>query len=232
MSKTITIDELMDENPEKVKSTKPRKNSKLKEEKEKEPEFLETEEQKKKSAEKELKSKTGGDRLLRDANNVLEIRLKRTPQYRVLSKQIDILKEERTNYKKIGDKENQLKCEILIKEITDKMTGFIKIFKGTNQSAEDKKKLTEKLTNSEEIKELNKERKELKKKIDKTKPNWWVNQMKNYRDQIELRENLEEFYPEDNDDIEDLSDEEIENLGIKIDDEIVTVEENEEIIEQ
>lgn len=65
MSKTITIDELMDENPEKVKSTKPRKNSKPKEEKEKEPEFLETEEQKKKSAEKELKSKTGGDRLLR-----------------------------------------------------------------------------------------------------------------------------------------------------------------------
>lgn len=232
MSKTITIDELMDENPEKVKSTKPRKNSKPKEEKEKEPEFLETEEQKKKSAEKELKSKTGGDRLLRDANNVLEIRLKRTPQYRVLSKQIDILKEERAKYKKIGDKENQLKCEILIKEITDKMTGFKKIFKGTNQSAEDKKKLTEKLTNSEEIKELNKERKEHKKKIDRTKPNWWVNQMKNYRDQIELRENLEEFYPEDNDDIEDLSDEEIENLGIKIDDEIVTVEENEEIIEQ
>lgn len=232
MSKTITIDELMDENPEKVKSTKPRKNSKPKEEKEKEPEFLETEEQKKKSAEKELKSKTGGDRLLRDANNVLEIRLKRTQQYRVLSKQIDILKEERTNYKKIGDKENQLKCEILIKEITDKMTGFKKIFKGTNQSAEDKKKLTEKLTNSEEIKELNKERKELKKKIDRTKPNWWVNQMKNYRDQIELRENLTEYYPEDNNDIEDLSDEEIENLGIKIDDEIVTVEENEEIIEQ
>lgn len=240
MSKTITIDELMDEKPV-AKAKRPRISSKPKvqkvedidngEDEDYERKFLETEEQIKKSAEKEIKARTGGDRLLRDANNVLEVRLKRTPQYKVLSKQIEILKEERLNYKKIGDEANQLKCELLIKDVTEKMTGFRKIFKGTNQSSEDKKKLNEKISNSEEIKELNKERKELKKKVDMTKPMWWVNRMKNYRDQIELRDNLSEYYPEDSE-VEDLSDEEIENLGIKIDNEIVTVEENEEMIEQ
>jgi len=138
----------------------------------------------------EENNKSISDKLSSDANAKLNYYLKRTPQFQILDKQIELLKTERENYKKNNNIENMQRCEALLEELTAKRSRIKTIFKTGSDNKNEKKKedLYEKFKNSEKLQGLIAEQKALIKEIQKNTPTWYVNKIITFRQQISLKE--------------------------------------------
>lgn len=157
--------------------------------------------------------------LLSDANTTLEIHLKKTPQFKVLNEQLNLLKLERINYKKIGDDENIKKTELLIKLLSDKRVEYRNIFKNRNYKKE-KEENVQKLADSPELKVLYAKKKELQENLKLVTPRWYVNRIVEYREQLSLRgEYITDNFdtPEVVDFLEDLDSPDLSNKQIEED---------------
>lgn len=145
---------------------------------------------------KNYKLKTTGDALSSNANKKLEIYLKKTPQYKVLAKQIELLMDEYKNYKAIGNLELAEKTKYLITELGQKRNKFIKLYKSTNNEKK-KEEDHEKVKNSELLTELKEKREALEYEYQMTNPSSLVRKMKNYREILGyVEENLQEYEDE------------------------------------
>lgn len=142
----------------------------------------------KKAVKKEDKSVV--DKLGYDANNKLNYYLKKMPQWQILEKQINILKEELDVYKKNGSAENYQKTKDMIVELTINRTELKNIFKNGNTSSEKSKakrdELNTKIKNSEVINSLLVTKKELLKELKNSTTSWWVSELKSYRTRLSM----------------------------------------------
>lgn len=142
----------------------------------------------KKAVKKEDKSVV--DKLGYDANNKLNYYLKKMPQWQILEKQINILKEELDVYKKNGSAENYQKTKDMIVELTINRTELKNIFKNGNTSSEKSKakrdELNTKIKNSEVINSLLATKKELLKELKNSTTSWWVSELKSYRTRLSM----------------------------------------------
>lgn len=159
---------------------------------------------KQKKAPKEKKERyvlpTTSVALTKNARTKLELYLKRSPQFKVLQSQIDILLSEMKNYKLIGDKENAQKCEFLINELGKKKSDFVKLYKNTNNNPKVRLENEEKIKSSEKIKELKAERKDLEIEFQMKNPNSLVAKMKSYREALSILDpDKEDIFDVEND---------------------------------
>lgn len=142
----------------------------------------------KKAVKKEDKSVV--DKLGYDANNKLNYYLKKMPQWQILEKQINILKEELDVYKKNGSAENYQKTKDMIVELTINRTELKNIFKNGNTSSEKSKakrdELNTKIKNSVVINSLLATKKELLKELKNSTTSWWVSELKSYRTRLSM----------------------------------------------
>lgn len=112
------------------------------------------------------------------------------PQWQILEKQINILKEELDVYKKNGSAENYQKTKDMIVELTINRTELKNIFKNGNTSSEKSKakrdELNTKIKNSEVINSLLATKKELLKELKNSTTSWWVSELKSYRTRLSM----------------------------------------------
>lgn len=129
---------------------------------------------------------TASNAISRHAKEKLESYIKRSPQYKVLEKQIELLEAELKEYSAIKNKELANKTRELIKSLKENKNKFVKIYQQKNYKI-DKEEQTEKIKNSELLKKLKEERKELEAEFKEINPNSIVTKLKSYRDAINLR---------------------------------------------
>jgi hypothetical protein len=136
-----------------------------------------------------------------NAKKKLESYLKKTPQYRILNEQINLLLEEYKNYKKLGNLELAEKTQELISDLSGKKKKFVKLYKTSTQK--DEKEVAEikaKLESSETLKDLKTDLKALEEDYRKLNPNTLAYQISEFRKMLNIL---------DDSDVVDFEDEEM-----------------------
>ncbi len=174
---------------------------------------------------------TTSNALSRHAKEKLELYLKKSPQFKVLETQINILKGELVNYKIAGRDDLVEITTNLLNDLEATKNKFVKLYKNKNWK-EDKVVNTEKIKNSDYLKELKEVRKDLENQYSLINPNSLIVKMANLRkmvlinfpdesdterkNKIDYLEQLIEDIENENNDIEDfLDDEKSEKLNLK-----------------
>lgn len=103
------------------------------------------------------------------ARNTIEIQLKKTPQYKTIQKQIELLTQNYEVYKEAGHQKEAEECLRLIKEQVDIKKKFIRFFKTGNQK-EKTAEISEQIANSVKLKNLKDQKKELQEELNKINP--------------------------------------------------------------
>jgi hypothetical protein len=147
------------------------------------------------------------------AKSILVAALQRTPQYKVLRTQINLLKENLDVYKKIGDAEKYQATKAMIEDISEKMTKFAKFFKNgsTTQKKQDIEIFNEKIKDSEILKELKTERESLEKELKLITPASIYRKFKFYKSKFGNYSTVDDL-------IDDVDDETIVDLDMDDDD--------------
>ena len=134
------------------------------------------------------------DKLTHDSNTKLNYYLRKTPQFQIVDKQINLLKDELEIYKKNGSKENYEKTKEIIVELTSKRTELKNIFKNGYSSTEESKikraEINTNIKNSVIITELKQKKKELLDKYQKSNSQWWCKEILDFRKRIETSNNF------------------------------------------
>jgi len=115
--------------------------------------------------------------LSRHAKEKLESYLKKSPQFKVLQNQLDILKSELANYKFSNEKDLVIKTQEMIDNLELTKNKFVKLYKDKNWK-EEKVVSDEKIKNSELLKSLKEQRKALENEFNLVNPNSLVSKMK------------------------------------------------------
>ena len=156
---------------------------------------------------------TVSNALSRHAKEKLESYLKKSPQFKVIESQLNILKIEIANYKFTNNKDLVIKTQEMIDNLEVTKNKFVKLYKDKNWK-EEKVVSDEKIKNSDLLKELKIQRKELEDQFNSINPNSLVSKMKNYRKLLilnfpELENKIENKidYFEDIDSYEDIEEE-------------------------
>lgn len=145
------------------------------------------------------------DALSRNARVTLENYLKRTPQYKVLLQQLEILKNEFDSYKLAGNKELMEKTKQMISDLNQKSKKFVKLYR--KDIVKENNEAKEKIENSEFIKQLNNEKKELNNELKDLNPLSLIYKIRQYRELLGItRKDLNQINILD-DDIVDIDDE-------------------------
>lgn len=132
----------------------------------------------------EFDLKTTNLSLLSNADAKMKRYLKTSPQYKIIEKQLDLLKEELLKYHKLGDIEMTEKTKKMILELSGKKNDLTKIFdtKVDKEKTENVKKF---IKESPVIKKLKEEQKELDEKYFWSNPNSIMKIFSEYRDVVE-----------------------------------------------
>ena len=150
--------------------------------------------------------------LNRHANEKMNKYLKRAPQYKILEKQKELLKEEIGLYKKAGNFEFLEKAKSLLKELEVEKQKFIKFFKRDNVSKEDKIMTEDKVKSSVKLKELKQKVKELKKEYSNNNPNSLLRRLKELKEAIDAKTTFSDSG--ELEDIDSIYDEEIDEQSL------------------
>jgi hypothetical protein len=89
------------------------------------------------------------------SNELIDNFIKKTPKYKIINKQIELINKEYNTYNKLGDEEAKQKCVELIMQLKGNKQSFEKLFK--TQSNEEREKTSKAIKASPKIKELNAE---------------------------------------------------------------------------
>lgn len=128
-------------------------------------------------------------RLTGHSNDVLYIYTKRTPQYRILTQQFDLLKTELLLYKKAGDDAKVQQTQTILDNIATERFKIKDLLK--NRSfAKPADGISELYRDSPELKEFDNEKKELEKRIKELTPSTYTGKIKVFRDQLKLRDKV------------------------------------------
>ena len=193
------------------------------------PELIDFKETPKKSVSKETKLKpartsvvtkqpnpesvdTIGNSLTKSARKKIELYLKKSPQFKTIQKQIELLKAEADKYKLDNLDELYTATIQLISELTKKSHSFIKLYKN-NSWEKDKAESESKIKNSEYLKQLKEERKILETQYKKLNPNSLLYEVQNLRKGLNIEETEEIDYGFEDNDIINSIDEELQNLN-------------------
>ena len=130
-----------------------------------------------------------GSRLLGHSNDVLDIYMKRTPQYRILTQQFDLLKAELLVYKKNGDNVKAEQTQAILDAIANERFKIKDLIRNRSFSkpTDDVAKL---YSESEVLKTLEAERRSVEKKIKELTPSVYTGKIKVFRDQLKLRDKV------------------------------------------
>jgi len=167
--------------------------------------------------------------LSRHAKEKLESYLKKSPQFKVLENQLNILKSELANYKFSNEKDLVIKTQEMIDNLEITKNKFVKLYKDKNWK--DEKVISdEKIKNSELLKTLKEQRKQLENEFSFINPNSLISKMKNLRkllilnfpelekdikNKIDYFEDVENYEDVEEIDIDDYLDEEIKPITLK-----------------
>lgn len=124
------------------------------------------------------------DSLTKNARKALEYYLRKSPQVRVLDKQIELLQAEALKYKAEGKKELFQKTQDMLIVLTKNRQKFVKIYKQNNYKTV-KTESDIKIKNSDELKEFKERQKLLEKQFRETNPNSLISRLNEYRDLLE-----------------------------------------------
>jgi len=133
---------------------------------------------------------TASDALTSNAKKKLESYLKKSPQYKTLTIQIDLLFAEFKNYKAIGKKDLAEKTRIMIQELTATRSKFVKLYK-TKDWKKEKEERINKIGNSELLKELKAKRKDLEKQYQLINPHSLVSKVKELREILNIADKFD-----------------------------------------
>lgn len=189
MAKILTLDEALQEISEtKVKSTPIAKIPK--EEKTEKVAKAPKKQFKKEPEEKEHKSPTTNKgKVLADAKNVLSFYINKIPDVKIMDQQINIIKKEMIVYSKNKSVENLQKSKDFLDELLKKRNAVNKIFSVTGYSDKDAAKqieINELIKNSDEIKKLYDERKQLEAELKANTPNSIMGRYRKILKQVKL----------------------------------------------
>jgi hypothetical protein len=137
--------------------------------------------------------------LSKNAKIKLENYLKKSPQYKTLTIQIQLLQEELINYKNVKRKDLVDKTKELLSELTESRSKFVKLYK-TKDWKQEKTDRILKIGNSEYLKELKLKRKALEDKFQMLNPNSLVNKLKDLRQILNISEKFNDLDLENFDD--------------------------------
>lgn len=146
---------------------------------------------------------SASDCLTKNARKSLEYYLRKSPQVRVLDKQIDLLKEEALNYKSAGKKDLFQKTQDMLVQLTQNRNKFVKIYKQKDYKKV-KSETDIKIMNSDELKELKSIQKALEKEFRNTNPNSIITRLNEYRDLLKKNSFEAIDFEEDDDSIVDI----------------------------
>lgn len=195
MQKVLTLEEELSLNPattpvktvKKPVSEKLPKAKKPTTPKKKEIETFEEKMQKVKASE----TKNVSGRLTTDVNNFLNYKLTQLPQYKTLTDQIELLKKELTNYKKCGDQTKVDECTGLLEALTGSRKELKDVFKNrTKLTSKDESEVRRLYATDEDLVLWTEQRKTLEKSKNMHSPAWLTQQMKEFREQIEIRKHV------------------------------------------
>lgn len=131
------------------------------------------------------KLSTAADSLSLSAKRKLENYLKKSPQFKVLNDQLNILMSELKTYMSVGDTENADKCRGLIKDLQLSKNKFTKQFKEKNFQ-KDKAAFIAKSNKSEKILSLRTKLSDLEKQYKNYNPNSLIFKMQSYRNELKI----------------------------------------------
>lgn len=239
MQKVLTLEEELSLNPATTptKSVKKQVSEKPKVKKpatpkKKEIETFEEKMQKVKASE----TKNVSGRLTTDVNNFLNYKLIQLPQYKTLTDQIELLKKELGNYKKCGDQAKVDECIGLLEALTGSRKELKDVFKNrTKLTSKDEGEVRRLYATDEDLVAWTEKRKILEKEKNMHSPAWLTQQMKEFREQIEIRKHVtgDSSYKvfEDIPEVEDLDSylskdevEELEMINLENEDELDNIE--------
>lgn len=126
--------------------------------------------------------------LNRSANSTLNAYINKAPQYKVIKQQIEVLKEKAIEYKRAGNLEASQECSDQIKALSETKRKFERIVK--SKTKEDRDEQNEKIANSDKLKELKAELKELKAEYINTNPNTLYERIRKMREKLSVKEKL------------------------------------------
>lgn len=126
--------------------------------------------------------------LTANSRKKLEHYLRKSPQYKVIDKQIQLLMEEYKNYKASGEKELMEKTQLLINDLSDKKRKFVKLFKESGQKTleKDKNQVKINIENSEDVLKYKTELKDLEKELKNLNPNTLDYKLREYRKTLKM----------------------------------------------
>ena len=193
--KVLTLDEELALTPAVTKAVKTPKVKVIKELKEKKKKaykkpVIETFEEKMQKV-KASETKNISGRLTTDVNNFLNYKLTKLPQYKTLTDQIELLKKELQTYKTCGDEAKLNECTNLIEVLILNRKELKDVFKNkTKLSPKDEAEVRRLFAEDEELNGWELERKTLDKSKNMHSPAWLVQQLKEFREQIEIRKHV------------------------------------------
>ena len=132
------------------------------------------------------------DALSANAKRKLENYLKKSPQYKTLTIQLDLLESELLVYKKIKRKDLVQKTQEMIDELSETRGKFVKLYKTKDYKAE-KEASAEKIENSELLKSLKEKRKALEIEFSSLNPNSLIAKVKEYREMLNITEKFDSY---------------------------------------
>lgn len=193
MQKVITLEEELGLEPLKtpVKEPKASKSTKAtgtkKPAKKKDIETFEEKMQKVKAS--EVKNMSG--RLTSDVNSFLNFKLTKLPQYKTLTDQIELLKKELENYKKCGDEAKLKECTDLLTALTASRKELKDVFKNRSKlTSKDEAEVRRLYAEDVDLSQWTEKRKQLEKDRNMNSPSWLTQQLKEFREQIEIRKHV------------------------------------------
>ena len=132
------------------------------------------------------------DALTANAKRKLENYLKKSPQYKTLTIQIDLLSEELLAYKNAGRKDLFEKTQEMLKELTVTRSKFVKLYKEKDWKSE-KEAVNEKISTSPLLKELKLKRKELELQYSLINPASLVAKVREFREMLNINDKFNDF---------------------------------------
>jgi hypothetical protein len=145
--------------------------------------------EKKKSMSEEFNLSKTTDAVSKHAKEKLRLYLKKSPQYKILDQQFKFLSEEFFRYKQAGRTDLCDKTQQMLKEITESKNKFTKLYKNANWK-NTKAISTEKIENSELLKELKTKRLKLEAEFKKTNPVSIIKTLREYRKMFDINDTV------------------------------------------
>lgn len=135
------------------------------------------------------------DPLMSDARNKLNYYLKKIPNYKTTTTQIELLQKEMNQYKKSGDTKNYEACVEMIRTLKDKVKEIKSVFATTEGVKAREKRIANlaKINESTKIKELKEKEEKIKSSMSTFSPSKMVNDLSHYRKLLKYQESQDEI---------------------------------------